>query len=54
VGGEVKLKPGILADGLKAEWFDPRTRHRSAAQVAAPETFRATEEQDWVLVLLKK
>jgi hypothetical protein len=54
VGGEVNLKAGILAEGLAAEWFDPRTGQRTTAQAVAPGTFRAPEEQDWVLLLKKK
>ena len=32
VGGEVRLKTDRLADGLKAEWFDPRTGKRKMAK----------------------
>jgi hypothetical protein len=51
LGGELKLRPGILADGLEAEWFDPRTGRRAPATPESPNTFRAPEEQDWVLLL---
>jgi len=54
VGGELKLRPGILAEGLTAEWFDPRTGRRTPATPEAPSTFRAPEEQDWVLLLRPK
>ena len=51
VGGELKLRPGVLTDGLKAEWFDPRTGRRTPSTPEAPNSFRAPEEQDWVLLL---
>jgi hypothetical protein len=51
IGGELKLRPGVLAEGLTPEWFDPRTGRRTPATPEAPNTFRAPEEQDWVLLL---
>ena len=51
VGGEVTLKAGALPAGLRAEWFDPRTGQRTPAEGAGPGTFRAPDEQDWMLVL---
>jgi len=50
-GGEVKLRRGVLAEGLVTEWFDPRTGRRTPATPEAPNTFRAPEEQDRVLLL---
>ncbi len=52
VGGEVRLRRERLAEGLKAEWFDPRTAKRKDARDAEGR-FRAPDEQDWVLVLRK-
>jgi hypothetical protein len=45
---------GVLKEGLTAEWFDPRSGHRGPAKAMAPETYRAPEEEDWVLLLQKK
>jgi hypothetical protein len=53
VGGPVTLKPEALPASAQAEWFDPRTGQRTPAQTAAPATFRAPDDQDWVLVLRK-
>jgi hypothetical protein len=49
VGGEVRLKADRLTEGLKAEWFDPRTGKRKDAKGDAGK-YRAPDEQDWVLV----
>lgn len=54
VGGEIKLRPGVLAQGLSAERFDPRTGQRRPVQDYGQGTFRTPEEQDWVLVLRKR
>ncbi len=51
VGGEVTLKPGSLAEGLRAAWFDPRTGQHRPAQQRAPGKFQAPDQQDWLLVL---
>jgi hypothetical protein len=48
-GGAVRLKGDRLADGLTAEWFDPRTGRRRAARGEAGR-YRALDEQDWVLL----
>ncbi|HKI33893.1 MAG TPA: DUF4038 domain-containing protein [Gemmataceae bacterium] len=50
VGGEVRLKADRLVEGLKAEWFDPRTGKRKQAREDAGK-YRAPDEEDWVLVL---
>ena len=52
-GSEAKLRSGILAEGLRAEWFDPRTGERTPAAAEAPNTYRAPAEQDRVLLLHK-
>jgi hypothetical protein len=51
VGGSVALRPDVLAPGLRAEWFDPRSGERSAAKEAAARTFAAPDDKDWVLLL---
>ena len=53
VGGEVRLKSGILRKGLQAKWFDPRTGRSTAAQPTGDNSFRAANELDWVLLLRK-
>jgi hypothetical protein len=54
VGGELRLSPGVLGQDLTGEWFDPRTGRRAPAVQVEPNTFRAPEEQDWVLLLRVK
>jgi hypothetical protein len=51
VGSEVKLRAGVLASGLRASWFDPRSGQSTAAQPIGADTFRAPNELDWVLLL---
>jgi hypothetical protein len=51
VGGKVTLRPGVLAAGLRAEWFDPRTGQRSVVKDAAGNPFTAPDTKDWVLLL---
>jgi len=53
MGGEVRLRPGELVQGLSGQWFDPRTGQRTLAHDTGQGTFCAPEEQDWVLVLRK-
>jgi Protein of unknown function (DUF4038)/Domain of unknown function (DUF5060)/Putative collagen-binding domain of a collagenase len=53
VGGEVRLKAGILTKGLQAKWFDPRTGQSTAARPTGDNTFHAPNELDWVLLLRK-
>ena len=48
-GGEVCLKTDRLVEGLKVEWFDPRTGKRRAARDNEGK-YRAPDEDDWVLV----
>ena len=50
-GGRVKLKEGALKDGLKAEWFDPRTGKRTAIEGSPTGPLLAPDQQDWVLLL---
>ena len=50
-GGRVKLKEGVLKDGLHAEWFDPRTGQRTAIEGSPTSQLLAPDQQDWVLLL---
>ena len=49
VGGTVRIHTGSLRRGLTAEWFDPRTARRRAAQNLRGR-FTAPDARDWVLV----
>ncbi|MDP2898496.1 MAG: DUF4038 domain-containing protein [bacterium] len=49
-GGEISIIGGMLKEGLRAEWFNPRDGTRSAAQQTERKTFRTPDDQDWVLV----
>ena len=51
VGGNVTLRPGVLAANLRAEWFDPRSGQRSIAKEVARGAFAAPDTSDWVLLL---
>jgi hypothetical protein len=51
VGGTAPLKEGVLRDGLKAEWFDPRTGKRTPVPTPRAGEFLAPDAQDWVLLL---
>jgi hypothetical protein len=51
VGGNVTIRPGVLAAHLRAEWFDPRTGQRSVAKDVARGVFAAPDTSDWVLLL---
>jgi hypothetical protein len=50
-GGRVKLKGGDLKDGLRAEWFGPRTGQRTEIQGSLISQLVAPDHQDWVLLL---
>ena len=52
-GGQAALNRSKLADGLQAEWFNPRDGSRRPAEAIGPHTYRAPDEQDWVLLLRK-
>ncbi len=51
VGGSATLKEGVLRDGLKAEWFNPRTGKRTPVPTPRAGEFLAPDAQDWVLLL---
>ena len=50
-GGFARIKPGLLAEGLKAQWFNPRMGQKSSASARPQNEFTAPDEQDWVLLL---
>lgn len=53
VGSEIRLQG--LADGLTAQWFDPRMGHHiPAGDVQGDVTLTAPDGQDWVLLLQAK
>jgi hypothetical protein len=54
VGGSLRVKAGILKEGLQAEWFDPRNGRRMPSQGAGQGVFEAPDQQDWVLLLRNK
>jgi hypothetical protein len=49
-GGRLSVSAGILRSGLRAEWFDPRTGARQAANSDSAGHFVAPSDQDWVLL----
>lgn len=49
-GAEIMVKPDVLKEGLKAEWFNPRNGCRMALDRQQPNTYRTPDEQDWVLL----
>jgi len=51
VGGSARVKPGLLSESLKAQWFNPRTGQKVPPSPRPPSEFVAPDEQDWVLLL---
>jgi hypothetical protein len=51
VGGSARVKPGLLSESLKAQWFNPRTGQKVPPSPRPPSEFIAPDEQDWVLLL---
>ena len=51
VGGLVKVKAHLLREGLRAQWFDPRTGKRVLALDKRENEFLAPDARDWVLLL---
>ncbi len=49
-GGDVRLTAGRLAPGLPTEWYNPREGTWRPAAPVAPDTFRAPDAEDWVLL----
>ena len=52
-GGQVGLNVSRLTDGLRAEWYNPRDGSNHAAEPISPNTYRAPDEEDWILLLRK-
>lgn len=50
-GGEMRLKPGRLAAGLRPQWYNPRDGSWKAAHPTDSGTYRALDADDWVLLL---
>lgn len=50
VGDEITIKPDLLRDDLKAQWFDPRTGERTDARPEGPNRYRTPDNGDWVLI----
>jgi len=48
--GQIQIKAGRLNEGLKVEWFDPRSGKGTPAQGQRGRTSRTPDEQDWVLL----
>jgi hypothetical protein len=53
-GGEVTVNPSKLADGLRAEWYNPRNGNTQPAETLQPHRYRAPDDEDWVLLLRKR
>jgi hypothetical protein len=53
VGGAVSLRPGRLAEGLAAQWCDPRTGRRIPARPEGAHRYQAPDDQDWILLIRK-
>jgi hypothetical protein len=50
-GGSARIKPGLLPDRLKVQWFNPRTGQKLSASPHPQGEFLAPDGQDWVLLL---
>ncbi len=50
-GGSARIKPGLLAESLKAQWFNPRTGQKLSPSSRPQGDFLAPDDQDWVLLL---
>ena len=53
-GGEVRLKSGLLKEGLNAEWYNPRDGSRYAALISPSGSYVTPDADDWVLKLSKE
>ena len=49
-GTEITMKAGAMKEGLTAQWFNPRAGDWMSAETHQPNTYRAPDEQDWVLL----
>jgi len=53
-GGDIRLQSDRLAAGLPTQWYNPRDGSWRPAAPAAPDTFRAPDTEDWVLLVGSK
>jgi hypothetical protein len=49
-GGQAEVKAGSLAEGLKTQWYNPRTGERGPAKAMEASTFVTPDDQDWALL----
>jgi len=52
-GGQANVDGRRLADGVQAEWYNPRAGSRRPARPISPNSFHAPDEEDWGLLLRK-
>jgi hypothetical protein len=50
-GGSARIRPGLLAGGLRAQWFNPRTGQQVSSSPGLSGEFVAPDDRDWVLLL---
>jgi hypothetical protein len=48
------LKKGAVKEGLRANWFNPRTGHKISAKRSEQGVYRTPDLQDWVLLLARE
>ena len=51
VGGDIAVKSGVLKNGYKSEWFNPRTGKKTPAEKTQSNLFRTPDDKDWVLII---
>ncbi|MEK7395306.1 MAG: DUF4038 domain-containing protein [Candidatus Poribacteria bacterium] len=49
-GKEIKIKPDVLKNGLKAKWYNPRNGQWSDAKCLQDNTYKAPDDNDWALL----
>jgi len=52
LGGEIKLRHDLPLKPIQSFWVDPRTGKRKSADAASAHSYRAPDQQDWLLLLL--
>ena len=53
-GGQATLNRSEPADGVQAEWYNPRDGSRRPAEPITQNTYHAPDEEDWVLLLRRQ
>jgi hypothetical protein len=53
-GGQATLNGNRIAGGVQAEWYNPRDGRRRPAEPITPNTYRASDEEDWALLIRKQ